>query len=54
MNGIPVVLSPAQQRAAARQGIEVPGCLEAVLGDPNLRAQAVRRLRDELGYQNPR
>ena len=48
MAGIPLVLSPAQQRAAAEHGLQVSGCVEAVLDDPLLRAQALERLRSEF------
>ena len=47
--GHDLVLGPEQQRYAETLGIRVWGCVEAVLADERLRAQAVAALREELG-----
>lgn len=38
------VFSPAQAAAARELGIDVPDCVDAVLGEPALRAEVAARL----------
>lgn len=45
MGRYPVVFSPAQTAAARELGVEVPSAVDAVLGDPDARAEVAKRLK---------